>query len=396
MIKVGTLILDVYDDTEGLIARRLPAELQETLKVASPDDVQELADHEFALVIKTAAGQVLRRLPVHDAEALKTSSAYWAQVHASLPPVVRDVAEAKLAAASAWLSGNADAERAHRTVAYIDAATLEAGKVAAPASTCWGLTLEGRNVFPLHTAEHVKVAVARFPFNIEGLTPDTRFAYARALEKRAAALGVEVPADSRINNYTGTEINLTSLAVAIDKRKHAAAKAGVSAAFLEQLNELAGCALPRGDAESDVAFLHRQAKQARVEKLDAAMIVSHLGAFDKLAGFGNREYLRGLPDPFAAVFTKAAAGPALIDGVDLTQIPADKLAQAFDEEFVKEFMANPAAVYQSLPTPVKQRLRQMAGEQRQVDNKPKSPSFSGGDPMSMLNPVYANGSPASN
>ena len=399
MIKVAARIFDVYDDEHGEIARMLPEELH-SVKVAERDAVEALPDRCFALVMKTADGAVRRRFPVHDADSLKLSQAYFEHTRQGLPESVVDVVVAKFATAEQVLAGEGSRED-YNKVAYVDLSQLSPAATVKYAEKAYGLTLDGRNHFPLHDEGLVKLAIERFPFTIEGLEPEQRFQYARAIEKRASVLGLEVPSDSPVNLYTNDEPNLFSLRRAIEQRKQAVASRGdVHTEVLDQLATAAGCHLVRGDIESAASFTWREAKLAGVRKISEEHIITVLQNFDKLAGFTNYHYLRGLADPFAAVFTKTGAPSTgfLVDGVDLSKVDPAQLADRFDDQFVQEFQENPVAVYKSLPDPVRSVIRSMAesnmgqpsrGRTRQ---EPPSTVGSAGDPMHRLNPAYVNGS----
>jgi len=398
MIKVAARIFDVYDDEHGEIARQLPEELH-AVKVAEHDEVMDLPDRCFALVMKTADGAVRRRLPVHDSDSLKISQAYFERTRQGLPEEVVRVVEGKFAAAQRVLDGSEDRE-AYNKVAYIDLGSLTpAAEVRFP-DKAYGLVLEGRNHFPLHDEVLVKQAVSRFPFTIEDLESHERWQYARNIEKRANQLGVEVPSNSPINLYTAPEPNLQSLKRAIEYRKEAAAgRSDVHTTLLDQLAAAAGCELGRGDIESDASFAWRQAKHAERRKISVEHIVTVLQNFDKLAGFGDYHYMRGMPDPFAAVFTKTGSPSSgfLVDGVDLSKVDPAQLADRFDDQFVQEFTENPVAVYKSLPDPVRSVIRTFAEQNMgqptrgRTHQEPPSTVGSAGGPMNRLNPSYVNG-----
>ena len=405
MIKIAARTLDIYDDDEHKIARRLPAELHQ-LHVAARDEVEELPDRCFGLVMKTAQG-LRRRFPLHTEDSLKLSQAYFHQVRDELPLEIQETVEQKLAAVTEWFEADEDARdemrEAYNKVAYVDLTTLEPPRKVAHSEKAWGLTLEGKNHFPLHDETLVKTAIARFPFTREGLAPEQAFLYARNIEKRAQNLGVEAPLDSAINLYTNPGLNTHYLSVALEQRKVAAASLGIDTTVLDQVAVLAGCDLEPGALERTASFQSRQIKQAQAQKIDPERIVGVLQTFDKLAGFGRRDYLRGMADPFAACF-KLAAYPsdgAVVDGVDLSKVDPNALAERFDEDFVQEFMENPATVYKSLPSPVRSVIRGMAEEgmgapAHRSSNTSSGDSGSGsvgsaGDPLHRLNPVYANG-----
>jgi hypothetical protein len=397
VLKIAARIFDIYDDEQGEIARLLPEGLH-SVKVAERAEIDALADHQFALVMKTADGTLRRRLPVHTADAVKLSRAYFDTIKGTLPVEMCKVAERKL-------------ENPQDTkVAYVDVTKLQpAREKVAFKEQHFGLTIEGRDCFPLHDETLVKTAVARFPFTINDLNPEERFLYARNISKRAAALNVEIPTESPINLYTSDEVNRIALKSAIEQRKMAVASTKLGTEVLDQLMQAAGCHLEKGSIETDDSFALRQGKQAALLRrgaLSADNIVAVLQHFDKLAGFNSQHYLRGLLDPFAACFKKADFDTSnmFVDGVDLSAIDPNALQQMFDEDLAHSFAENPVQVYRSLPDPIKSVIRQMA-EQAMTGgtsadnpssdncqkNQPSTVASGGGEPSDRLNPSFVNG-----
>lgn len=380
MMKIAARTFDIYDDDTGEIARAFPTELH-TLKLAGREEVDGLPDRAFALVMKTADGQLRRRYPLHTPDSVKLSRAYFDTIKADLHPALVKVAEAKFA--------NPESP----SVAYVDITALETPPPQVKfAEQHWGLTIEGRSCFPLHDDTLVKLAVARFPFTIGDLSPEERFLYARNIEKRAASVSVSIPHESQINLYTSDTVNKIALKIAIDQRKKAAGHySPASTMVLDQLGQAAGCLDEQGGAETIDSFQHRAKIASSMKTVSADRIIGVLQQFDKLAGFGSHHYLRGMLDPFAACFKKADCGATMmVDGVDLSKVDPQQLRQQFDEHMAGAFMENPVQVYQSLPEPIKQIVRDMAQYPTQSPQKAEVPSGSG-EPMQQLAPTLANG-----
>lgn len=388
MIKIAARIFDIYDDAGLDIASKLPAEFSET-KIADANEVQGLLDNQFGLIMKTAGGALRRRYPLHDADSIKMSRAYFEAVRSDLPEEVAAIAEAKIASAEKGESSG---------VAYIDITTLKpAREKVAFAERHFGLTINGRGVFPLHDVELVKVAISRYPISIEDIDPEERFLYARNIIKRAEALKIRVPDESPIHLYSNDVVNLSALKQACDDRRQILKSAEISTEIIDQLELAAGCRAERGGVESDDSFRGREAKIAEMLgsgkalcSADPGRIISTLQSIDKIAGLNDYHYLRGLLDPFAAcfkndLFTKKAA--MIVDGVDLATISPDKLREKFDDNFVQEFAENPAQVYRSLPDPMKEIIKKLSGD----PNAKMEPGQGHGDPQIMLAPTYSNG-----
>ncbi len=387
MVKVSGRILDIYDDETGEIARKLPEDMQ-TTKVAELDEIEALPDRAFALVMKTAGGMLRRRFPLHDDDAIKLSQAYFNQVKSELHPTLVKVAEEKFA------------DPKSTKVAYVDITKLDPHeKKVAFTEQHWGLTIGGRDCFPLHNDQLVKMAVARFPFTMSDLHPEERYLYAQNICKRASACKVQIPTSSPINLYSSDSLNKEALKLAIQQRKTAVG-ASVGTEILDQLMIAAGCALDRGDIESQESFNLRQEKQAALRTLPTDRVIGILQQFDKFANLNARYYLKGMLDPFAACFKKADCdgNSMFVDGVDLSKLDPKMLAGHFEPQFVQEFAENPVQVYKSLPDPVKSVVRQIAEKgmdtntaEAAATTTPAPIVGSGGDPSERLNPTTTNG-----
>lgn len=384
MLKIASLLLDIYDDAQGEIAATLPVDLH-AVKLASQEEIEALPDHAFGLVLKTAGGILQRRFPLHDEESRKLSAAYFAQTKSRLPDEAVKVAERKFAAPES------------NEVAYVDCTTLTApARGAKFAELHWGLTINNRGFFPLHDVELTKTAVLRYPAALSDLNVEERFLLAREISKRAEALGIQIPNDSPINLYTNPEPNFKALKVALAERKRCSDPAKISTLILDQLYEAAGCDIEAGEAESAYSVEYRQTKQAEMlAKLPADKIIGVLQQFDKLAGIGDQQYLRGMLDPYAALFKLSAYSStmACVDGVDLSRVNVHDLKNYFEPDFIQEFEKNPSNAYRSLPDPLKAVIRQLAGKSnqpREGNGKPEA-NLGSGDPMLQLAPTLANG-----
>lgn len=399
MLKMACRILDVYDDSELEVASKLASQLG-NVTVAERDAVEALEDRQFGLVLKTASGALRRRYPLHDADSTKLSAAYFREVRASLPDEVAELVHTKIAAAERYFNVGGECiapeqvDAVMSLVNYVDSAKIaQPRQKVAHAEQHWGLSIDGKNFFPLHDATLVKVAVARFTETAGTLEPEERFAYARTIEKRASALGVEIPSDSMVNWYTADGLNLNALAEALTERKRVMKAASASTEVLDQLFEAAGCAVVRGDIESDASFAHRSEKQASLRRasIDPAKIISTLQTFDKFAGFTSFHYMRGLLDPFAACFKRddiSKKAAMIVDGVDLSTLSPEQLSAKFGPEFVQEFQQNPQQVYSSLPSPMKSIIRQFCNQGGQKEQSNVATPV--GDPSQGLGATYAN------
>lgn len=385
MFKVANLVLDVYSDHGCEVARTLPADLH-TVKVASADEVARLPDRCFGLVLKTASGEVKRYFPLHDADAVKLSSAYFERTRNALPGVVQEACHEKIVATQKG--------EGYAKVAYVDLSTVKTAEKVTFPDRFYGLTLGDQNHFPLHDDTLVKRALARFPYTTDGMDPQYKFAYARNIAKRASQLGVEVPHDSKVHWYTNDELNQTALKQAIDQRKMAvASREDVSTEVLDQLALAAGCPVKQGELEHPHVLMARRAKLASFQHLGPAHVIATLEAFDKVANLTAYEYNRGLLDPYAACFKSATHGmhgALVVDGVDLGTITPEAMAANFDPDFIAEFQKSPLPVYHSLPDPMKALMRNLAGAAVAKPACDEGSSLPSGETLTQLAPSYAN------
>jgi hypothetical protein len=392
MIKLAARTFDLYTDSDMSIAQKIAHKLG-NCKVATIDEVEALDDNAFALVMKTAGGALRRRLPVHDADATKLSAAYWEEVKSDLPKELVAVVDMKLAAAQQHhgIKDHGLSPDVFLKVAYIDAETLRPERKKVATAQVWGLTVDGKNYFPLHDEVLVKTAMDKFATTALDLEPHERFEYARAISKRAAELRLEVANHSKIANYTNNELNVDALAVALDDRKRIMKAAGLNTDVLDNLFLHAGGLPDKGMMEADSSWSEKCTKLAAIPRWPVERVIATLQGVDKLAGFNTEAYNRGLPDPFASCLKYSEAQPlTMVEGVDLAKIPPHRLAEQFDPEFLKEFSANPVQVYGSLPDPIKVMVRSLAEEGMKAE-EPAVGSPATGNPQDTLNPAFTSG-----
>jgi hypothetical protein len=204
---------------------------------------------------------------------------------------------------------------------------------------------------------------------------------------------VKIADENRINLYTNDEVNLAALKFALDERRNIFKAAGHPTAVLDQLEAAAGCMAERGVIENDDSYNQRVGKTAMLKNegmtLGPAEIIATLQQIDKLAGFSQDQYLRGLLDPFAACFradfiTKRAA--VIVDGIDLSTVSPESLAGKFEPEFCNQFKQQPVNAYNSLPSSMKSMIRQLSGD----PNAKQEPTGNVGSPTEVLAPRLTN------
>ena len=107
-MRTAGVILDIYDDPQGLVLReklsregtRLPEKLA-AARLLDSEDLEALPDRLFALVA-TNGDHVLRKYAMHDAAHLSTSIIYFLERGDVLPDEAQKVAAKNLVNACAW------------------------------------------------------------------------------------------------------------------------------------------------------------------------------------------------------------------------------------------------------------------------------------------------------
>lgn len=215
--------------------------------------------------------------------------------------------------------------------------------------------------YPLDSYDQVKRASAYFDEYRGHMAPPTRREFAANLVTRADDLAIPVSDEARKYGSAGFAPE-HEIKAAFDARR------------IELVENTEALAL-LGEVEKVARF--RMWKTAGDEKVAQAAspegVVELLAEFDKVAGL-NHHYDRGIPDPFYSVFgfekraEDSAAwsdvvGNMYVTAADLKRlgkIGAQTLKHTFGEDFQKEYIKDPVAIYNSLPLDQKKMLINMA------------------------------------
>ena len=197
--------------------------------------------------------------------------------------------------------------------------------------------------YAMPDAGHVKKAAAYFDKYAMDLQPEYRHRFALSVRNRADELGVDVSDHEGISKWASTTWN-----------QHVGA-------HLEQRRSL----LPRNPAARVV--LNKLA--ASLSETTPADMAEALQVFDQATGL-NRYYDKGLTDPYSSTMGKQADGwSEEVDGDTMTgsdlekAISSGKLEGYFGKAFVEQFKKNPTEIFESLPDPEKQVIKQVASGQ---------------------------------
>ncbi len=297
------IIFDIYDDANYSVLRE-GGEKIASCSFESSEKLSKLSDSAFAVIIKTAEGDILRKYPRHTPDSIKVSAFYLNKVKNTLPENI------KVAAIDGLVNKKTN---------YVD---MTKEPVAISKTANYGLTINGKSYFPLDTKEQVKTAVATFKLTCDKLIPSERYELAQNIIKVASVHNVELNND--IHKYSLTEVSKLAWLQ------------GVKARQSECLDKEKIAALK--------AYKPESTKNA----------LSFLAEFDKNAGLTNK-----VPDIYTSVFADVMkiAGLKVASKSDkIKSISVDLIKEAYGKEFADGWASDPVAVYESMPVPVKEEL----------------------------------------
>lgn len=199
--------------------------------------------------------------------------------------------------------------------------------------------------YPLDSYAHVKTAAQYFDDNYKQMEPEIRREYCQNLVKRASMLGIKVGAMAR-------KYGSDTYAKDAEVEAALAGRLGV----IKEAMHLAG-------------LQHLQQTRPLMNPEDFAVA---LGEFDKVAGISEL-YDSHVLDPYYSTYGVKTAedddnvalliGNDYISATDLKRFArtcANKLHDAFGEDFVKEFRKDPVAITSSLPADQKKMVIRLA------------------------------------
>jgi hypothetical protein len=377
MTTASAAVLDFYDDTkhEHMSKVAMPAEMRGVhLSMLTPEQHSTLPDSDFGLILLTKRASVLRKFPVNDPGNAWLSAQYFGQACEKLAFPARFVAakfiksacdaygvpssrpvEAYAARTDDEVSTNVFVEGSEkgwmlRKLAQRELIekTADVGSINAMAempNKHFALVVQTGDgavirKYAMPDSDHVKKAASYFDKYAMDLQPEYRHRFAVSVLNRADELGVDVSGHDGISKWASTTWN-----------QHVGA-------HLEQRKSL----LPRNPSARDV--LNKLA--ASMAETTPADMAEALQVFDRATGL-TRYYDKGLTDPYSSTMGKVADGwSEEVDGETVTAADlqkacdSGKLVGYFGQAFCDQFKKNPTEIYESLPDPEKQVIKQVA------------------------------------
>ena len=354
---------DFYDDN-GSYLRSLVSDIDgfphfvKTAHVMNGSEDSAL----YALVMHDNTG-VYKKFPIFDAGNTWISSSYFDKNYAILPEEAQKVAAVRLKEACNYYeipvisSIEKIANKANSnsiTTNIIDITNKRAPsqkvKFANDSSVEYALVDQnGVGKYPLNSASAVKAADDYFNQYHASFSPRQRREYSVKVASVAESNGI--PVCGKIQQYSGTK---------------------VSDNVLDQFNYRSYILKEEGAEEETLDLLQKVASIAHTIEPD--ILADTLERFDRKNGL-NRYWGKDILDPYASVICKTAAGfspnqatitvgTSTVTEHALNTLAKNKkiLIEHFGHEFANSFQNNPVEIFQSMPTPQKKILINMAND----------------------------------
>jgi len=344
--------LDFYDDSGTLLRDLVPnaSDLPDFVKQAHVMTGKEDRDL-YALVLKDQNG-FHKKFPTYDVGNTWVSSSYFVENMDKLTKEAQVVAASNLKVACEAF-GIPVLEDIEKLASDVDTNFVNIeGKsperlVKVASSSVYALN----GKYPLNNAKQVMQASEYFNSFAPRFTPEERREYAVKVASVAEQYGL--PVSDSIEMYAGTTIN-SDVSEHLKSRQHLLA--------LEPWDT--------DDAEWTLDELSKVAHTLKPEELAPA-----LAQFDRKNGL-DRYWDKDILDPYASLLTKVASGfnpgdeviqvgPLTVTVSALQKLTQNRrlLVEQFGEEFANEYTNDPVSVFESMPTPQKRIILNLANEQ---------------------------------
>ena len=349
-MNVRTVNLDFYDD-KGALLRDLVDDfttIPEFVKKAHVMNGEEDSDL-YALVLDND-GSIFKKFPTYDAGNTWISSSYFAENYEKLPEEAQKVAAANLKEACEnfkipVLSVIEKLAGYGKKKSNIVKAKKPKKKMKKHASDNYALN----GKYPISTASEINSANRYFETYWNRFPPQDRRDYAVKVASAAAEHGMIT--GTMIQHYSSETINPS-----------------ISEHLLMRKNYLA---TEPGDFEDAIDTLEKVASIA--SSIEPDVLAQNLMRFDKKNGL-DKVWGRSVVDPYHAVFVKEASfgpeehtksvGATSVSASALKNLAKNKglLISQFGVEFAEAFQNDPEAIFDSMPTPQKKILTNMAND----------------------------------
>ena len=388
--------------------KKYVSEIKE-LDILGPEDLGMLPDSDFALIHVAKDGKITRRFPMPDINNAIVSATYLMKTYKDMPnkasaiaannlynyieveaegqcPVsrtlrwditdmLREIINIKYDRSSRELEGNVYREPSKPDVEnlrdHFDDETRnikESRAKLADDDFVFVSEKDGqkRRLFPITSAEDVEKMASYFDKNHKQFSLEQRHTFAKKLRDKAAEYYVEIPA-STVSKYASHEWSPTAyecIKTRIDQLKQYEVRYNEKTAEHEVVTKC--------DDERAQALVGYVKLSGLIGRTDIDKYAETLHMLDKVAGF-DKGYGKFIRDPYGSTYKPAItlSNPRLekvantldslattfmgkpVKANDLMNLNAGDLGGLIDQGTLDEMVADPIAVFNSLPIPYK-------------------------------------------
>lgn len=388
--------------------KKYVSEIKE-LDILGPEDLGMLPDSDFALIHVAKDGKITRRFPMPDINNAIVSATYLMKTYKDMPnkasaiaannlynyieveaegqcpvsrelrwnitDVLREIINVKYDRSSRELEGNIYREPSKPEVEnlrdHFDDETRnikESRAKLADDNFVFVSEKDGqkRRLFPITSAEDVEKMASYFDKNHKQFSLEQRHTFAKKLRDKAAEYYVEIPATT-VSKYASHEWSPTAyecIKTRIDQLKQYEVKYNEKTAEHEVVTKC--------DDERAQALVGYVKLSGLIGRTDIDKYAETLHMLDKVAGF-DRGYGKFIRDPYGSTYKPALtlSNPKLekvantldamattfmgkpVKANDLMNLNAGDLGGLIDQGTLDEMVADPIAVFNSLPIPYK-------------------------------------------
>ena len=388
--------------------KKYVSEIKE-LDILGPEDLGMLPDSDFALIHVAKDGKITRRFPMPDINNAIVSATYLMKTYKDMPnkasaiaannlynyieveaegqcpvsnelrwnitDVLREIINIKYDRSSLELEGNIYREPSKPDVEnlrdHFDDETRnikESRAKLADDDFVFVSEKDGqkRRLFPITSAEDVEKMASYFDKNHKQFSLEQRHTFAKKLRDKAAEYYVEIPATT-VSKYASHEWSPTAyecIKTRIDQLKQYEVKYNEKTAEHEVVTKC--------DDERAQALVGYVKLSGLIGRTDIDKYAETLHMLDKVAGF-DKGYGKFIRDPYGSTYKPAItlSNPKLekvantldamattfmgkpVKANDLMNLNAGDLGGLIDQGTLDEMVADPIAVFNSLPIPYK-------------------------------------------
>lgn len=351
MFKIANQIIDAHDDVTHLhmkkVARKNPG-----LYMMTPDERNQLMDHEFALSIVTKTASKMNKFPVNNHDNTLLSNEYFEETYQRLPKIAAEVAAYHIKSACEKHSIDPSpsvvglAKEASSNLYYEQDMTAKS-KTTKIAHLALDELAEVQKIgdnytfaqYAFKTPSHIKMASEYFDKFASTFPVEYRHKYAAAIQRRANELGMPAQKGD-VTKYASDYYSGLVDAHLISRDSLVETSDPQFSGALKKLSAMKKDLTPTDFAK----LLHGFDKKAGLEKYYGGYLIDPYQAT-----------FAGEPDQYAGWRCKTASSEMTSDKLKMVSAKHyDKIKDYFGKNVADELKKNGAPIFDSLPNDAKE------------------------------------------